>query len=144
VRRSLVVAVAVVVGLLALPGSSSPAAASWSGGGSGSGTARSTTLAAPGTLTATCNLLLSASVELNWGASSTPWVDGYEVRWGTTSGGPYPNSSGVVTALTYSTPALGTGTYYFVARATKGAWRGPDSNQVSKRITIILILPVCV
>ncbi len=134
----LLLALGLALGLSFLSGPQAQAGASWASTAPGSATARATTLAAPGTLTATCNPLLSASVQLDWGASSTPWADGYEVRWGAASGGPYPNSSGVVVGLTYSTSPLAAGTHHFVVHTTKGAWRSAPSNQVTKTIVSIL------
>jgi hypothetical protein len=139
----LLASTAVVLGLLIAPSAAAPAAASWAGSAAGSATAAATTLAPPGTLTGTCDLLLDASVRLDWGASASTWADGYEVRWGTASGGPYPNSSGVVTGLTYATPALGLGTHYFVVAAAKGSWRSAPSNQVSKTVILILFVAAC-
>ncbi len=69
---------------------------------------------------------------LDWAATSSPWADGYEVAWGTSPGGSYPTTA-TTPSLTYTTPALGTGTYYFVVRAYKGNWRSANSNEVSKR-----------
>jgi hypothetical protein len=118
-----------------------PASAKWASTSSGSGAAASTTIAAPGNATATCNSLLAASVKLSWPASSTPWVTQYEVRWGTNASA--PTGSSIVTGLTFLSPALATGTWFFTVRSAAGAWRSPVSNQPSRVIAIVLVLPVC-
>ena len=128
-RRSMVV---LLLGLLTVIRSAAPADASWAGNTNGSATAKATTIAAPGTLTASCGLLLDATVKLDWAASASPWVTQYEVRWGTNAAS--PSNSTLVSALTYTTPALGIGTWYFTVRAAKGAWRCASSNQVSKSV----------
>jgi hypothetical protein len=133
VRRGL--AVALAVGLLL--GVAPLARAAWASTSSGTGAARATSLAGPGTTTSSCSPLLSASVDVTWGASASGWTS-YEVRWGTTSGGPYPNTSGVVGGLSYATPALGVGTWYFVVRSAKGGWRSADGNQVSRTVVSVL------
>ncbi|MDP9387895.1 MAG: fibronectin type III domain-containing protein, partial [Actinomycetota bacterium] len=87
------------------------------------------TLAPPTDLTA--GVCLLGSVTLSWTATPSTWADGYEVRWGTTSGGPYPNSA---TALTTSHAVTGLSlltTYHFVVRASDGNWRSSYTNQVS-------------
>jgi hypothetical protein len=106
----------------------------------GSAGAQSTTIAATGTLSSSCGVL-KASVKLTWTATSTPWADGYEVRWGTSSGS--YTSSATTTLLTYTTPALALGTYYFVVRATKGSWRSVSSNEVSRSVISVLGIGTC-
>lgn len=138
------VAAAVLVGLVALPPAAGPAGAAWVSASSGTASAVADTPAPPTSPAASCDVLLSAAVTVTWSASPTPWVTGYEVRWGTTSGGPYPNSSGVVTGLTYTTPQLGLGTYYFVVYSAKEAWRSAPTAEVSKTIVTVLLDLVCV
>jgi hypothetical protein len=133
-------ALVLVLGLLTVIRSAAPAAASWSGQTHGSATAKATTIAAPGTLTAACNPLLDATVKLDWGASASSFVTQYEVQWGTNASS--PSNSTLVSALTYTTPALGIGTWYFTVRSAKGAWRSATSNQVSKGIVSILFVGV--
>ena len=133
--------VALLLGLLGTCCLATPARASWTTSPSGSGTALATTIEATGTLTSACGGL-NGSVRLNWTATSTPWADGYEVRWGTTSGGPH-TSSATTTLLTYTTPSLALGTYYFVVQATKGSWRSVNSNQVSRTIVSVLGIGTC-
>lgn len=137
------VALALVVGLLG-PALAAPAGAAWGSAAGGSATGRAAALTGPSAPAATCDVVLDAAVTVTWTASSTTWASGYEVRWGTTSGGPYPNSSGVVSGLTYTTPALGLGTYYFVVHSAKESWRSAPTAQVSRTVIIVLILPVCV
>jgi hypothetical protein len=131
-----------VLGLLAITWLAAPAGAKWAATASGSGAAQSTTLAPPPTVTASCGLL-RASVKLDWTASPSPWVTQYEVRWGT-SADPQGNAT-LVTGLTFTTPGLATGTWYFTVRSTKGAWRSTAtaSNPASKVILVVVILPVC-
>ncbi|MGH9165254.1 MAG: hypothetical protein ACRDZW_07080 [Acidimicrobiales bacterium] len=125
---------AVVLGLLVTLGwPAVPARAAWASTGSGSETAKSTTIAAPGTLTSSCGVL---AVNLSWGASASTFADGYEVRWGTANNGLYPNSS-ITTGLT-KTVNLALGTYYFVVQTKVGQWRSANSNQVSR-----LVVAVC-
>ena len=67
-------------------------------------------------------------VQLQWTASASDWLDGYEVAVSTTSGGPYsvvPLESG---QNPKSTQRTGGGlqkktAYYFVVSSTKGGWR---------------------
>jgi hypothetical protein len=133
-RRS---SVLFLLGLLILIRSAAPAAASWSGTVHGSASAKSTTITAPGTLSASCNLLLSGSVRLDWQASSSPWVTQYEVQYGTNASS--PSQSVLVTGLTFSSPTLSLGTWYFTVRSAKGTWRSATSNQVSKVLVLGLV-----
>lgn len=133
---------ALVLGLLAITWLAAPAGAKWTSTAAGSVTVKSTTLAPPPTVTSSCGLL-RASVKLDWTASPSPWVTQYEARWGT-SPDPQGNAT-LVTGLTFTTPTLSTGTWYFTVRSTKGAWRSTAtaSSPASKLIVIVLILPVC-
>lgn len=142
--RKLLVAAAVLLGAVALLPATEPAGASWVSAASGAASARADTPAAASSPAASCDLLLDAAVTVTWSPSPTPWVTGYEVRWGTTSGGPYPSSSGVVTGLTYTTPALGLGTHYFVVYAAKEAWRSAPTTEVSKTVVNVVLNLVCV
>ena len=106
------------------------AVASFLTGATATGTLSTDTLAPPANLTA--GLCLLGSVTLSWTASASSWADGYEVRWGTSSTGPYTGGP-VTTALTTTTVSglsLLT-TYHFVVRAYDGNWRsthaGPRS-----------------
>jgi hypothetical protein len=135
-RRRAALAVAVVWLLAASPAGATPTTG-WASSSSGAAAAQATVVAPPGTLTATCSVLLSAAVQLDWLASASPFAS-YEVRWGTTSGGPYTTSSGIVAGLSYTTPGLGAGTYYFVVRSAATSWRSSDSNQQSKTVVSIL------
>lgn len=65
-----------------------------------------------------CIVYNNHGVTLNWGASTSQNVQGYNVYRGTTSGGPYTklNTTGVITGLSYSDTAVLPGvTYYYVA-----------------------------
>lgn len=136
-------ALALVVVLLG-PALAAPAGAAWASAAGGSATGRATALTGPSNPAAACDLVLDTAVTVTWAATSTTWASGYEVRSGTTSGGPYPNSSGVVPGLSYTTPALGLGTYYFVVHSAKESWRSAPTAQVSRTVIIVLLLPVCV
>ena len=139
-KRSIAV---VVLGLLAVCWPVVPAHASWASPASGSALARAATIAAPTNLSASCNLLLDASVSLSWTPSASPWADGYEIlQWKT---GTSPSSIMVAgrNTASYSTPALTSGTWNFVVRATKGNWRSADAGPVSKSITSVLLGLVC-
>jgi hypothetical protein len=129
----------VVLGLLTAAWSATPAGARWGSAAPGAGIANATTIAAPGTLSASCGLL-TASVKLDWVASPTPWVTQYEVRWGTNASA--PSQSQIVTGRTFTTPGLSLGTWYFTVRAAKGGWRSPTSNQPSKLVVSVLGLGV--
>jgi cellulose 1,4-beta-cellobiosidase len=70
-------------------------------------------------------------VTLNWAAVSG--TQGYRVRRGTTSGGPYTT---VATLASSSTAWVNTGlsagtTYYYVVAAFNGGGDGPNSPQAS-------------
>jgi hypothetical protein len=134
--------VSVALGLLVVMRLAAPASASWGANASGSSGARSTTVTAPGALTVSCSSTLAASLNADWVASSTPWVTQYEVRWGTNPAS--PTGSSVVSGLSFTTPALGLGTWYVTVRAAKGAWRSPPSNQPSRLIISVLGAGACV
>ena len=138
--KRLRVLVLALLGLSAIAWPAAPAHAQWASSSPGSARALSTTIAAPGTVTASCGLLLDATVKLDWAASPTPWVNQYEVRWGTHQGA--PSRTDVVTGTTFTTPALGVGTWYFSVRSVQGAWRSPSANQVSRSVVSILFLGV--
>lgn len=134
------VAIVVIAGLLTTTWSAAPAGAVWASTPAGTAQARSTAPSAPGPLTAACGLLLNATVKLDWSASSTPWVTQYEVRWGTNPAA--PTNSQLVTALTFTTPALGIGTWHFTVRSAKGTWRSLPSNQPSRTVASVLGLGI--
>ena len=134
--------VATYVVLLAVVWPGASAEAAWSTSVAGPSGGRTATITAPTGLTATCGVLLDASVDLSWNASTTPWVDGYEVRWGTSSGNYTVSHSVAGNQLTYTTPGLSLGTYYFSVRAKRSNWRSAHSNEVSKSIVSILFLGV--
>lgn len=137
-------AVAVVVlGLLAVCWPVVPAHASWASSASGSALARATTIEPATDLVASCNLLLDASVTLTWIPTVTLWADGYEIlQWETGTSPASIMVAGRDTA-SYSTPALTSGTWNFVVRATKGDWRSSNAGPVSKSITSVLLGLVC-
>lgn len=116
-----------------------PALAAWASSATGSATAASTSLAPPTGLAASCGLV-SASIKLDWTASASAWADGYKVSRGTSSGN--YTVFATTTAVTYTTPALGTGTYYFTVQATKQSWLSAGAAEVSKAI-VVVVVPVC-
>jgi hypothetical protein len=132
--------VASFIVLLAIVWPGASAEAAWSKSVAGNSGGRTATIAAPTGLTAQCGLLLDPTVDLSWTASTTPWVDGYEVRWGTSSGNYTVSQSVAANQTTYSTPALGLGTYFFAVRAKRGNWRSGNSNEVSKSVVSVLFL----
>ncbi|MGH9326848.1 MAG: DUF4082 domain-containing protein [Terriglobia bacterium] len=72
------------------------------------------------------------SVTLNWVASSSSSIVGYNVFRGALSGGPYAQlNSSLVTATTYTDSTVGAGqTYYYVTTAeSAGGSQSADSNQ---------------
>lgn len=86
------------------------------------------TLQPPTNLTSAGCLL--GTVTLTWEASPSEWATGYEVRWSTTNGGPYNRGPLTTTLLTQQVTGLSAlTTYYFVVRATRGAWFSVNSNQ---------------
>ncbi len=137
-RRALTLALAVVA---LVPAARADAA--WTAAGSGSARASATTVAPTGTLTSSCGTL-QASVKLTWTATSTPWADGYEIRWGTSSGSYTSSATTSSTSTSFTSPALALGTYYFAVRATKGNWRSANSNEVSRTIVSVLGVGTCV
>lgn len=130
------IAVLLLALLAFLSGPVAPAGASWASSAAGSATATATTLAPPTSLAGSCSTVLSAAVDLRWTATTAAWATGYELRWGSAPGSYSTTVS--VTATSYTTPALGAGTWYFAVRAVKSAWRSPDSNVVSKTVTSVL------
>ncbi len=78
----------------------------------------------------TAGLCLLGSVTLNWTATPSAWSDGYEVRWGTTPGGPHTTGSATTVLPTTTVTGLSLlTTYYFVVRAYDGNWRSADTAQ---------------
>jgi hypothetical protein len=79
----------------------------------------------------------NAAGTLAWNAV-TGTVQGYKIYYGTTSGGPYPNSANAGTATSYTVnnlPLQERVTYYFVVRAYNQAGESGNSNQVSYSVT---------
>lgn len=66
----------------------------------------------------TCIVYNSHGVTLNWGASTSSNIAGYNVYRGTTSGGPYTklNTTALITGTSYTDSSVTAGqTYYYVA-----------------------------
>ena len=127
-RPARAVLVALMIATLALVGTASWALASFLDGATATATLSTDTLAPPSGLTA--GLCLLGAVTLNWTATPSAWADGYEVRWGKTSGGPYTTGSAtsVLPTATVTGLSLFT-TYYFVVRAYDGNWRSANTAQ---------------
>lgn len=89
----------------------------------------------PGTAPGTCVLVVGDAVVVSWTKTTSSWADGYEILRSTTSGGPY---SLVGTATGQATESYSDGSvafstvYYYVVRATKGAWRSAATAEVSR------------
>ena len=118
-----------------------PALAAWTTSATGSATAQSMSIAPPTGLSASCGLV-DASIKLTWTASASTWADGYKVSRGTSSGN-YTVFVSLGNVLTYETPGLGTGTYYFTVQTTKGSWISTGATQVSKAIVLVVFVPLC-
>jgi hypothetical protein len=76
------------------------------------------------------------TVNLNWDASTSPDITGYNVYRSTTSGGPYSeiNTGGLVASTTYADSTVASGaTYYYVTTAVN------SSNQQSAYSTQITV-----
>ena len=131
-RRQRVAAAALVMtvttGVLSVVGIPQ-ALASFVTGATAASTLSTDTLAPPSNLTA--GLCLVGSVTLSWTATPSSWADGYELRWGTTSGGPYPNSTTSLTTTKLVTGLSLLTTHHFVVRAYDGAWRSVPTAQRS-------------
>ncbi len=117
---------AVAAALTLSIGTARVAVASFLNGATATGTLSTDTLEPPSNLTA--GLCLVGSVTLTWTASPSSWADGYQIRWGTSSTGPY-TAGPVTTALTTATVSglsLLT-TYHFVVRSYDGNWRSVNA-----------------
>jgi hypothetical protein len=80
---------------------------------------------------------VSHSVSLNWTASTSPNIVGYNVYRGTVSGGPYTKlDSSLITGTTYTDTAVAAGqTYYYVATAVNSSnQESAYSNQASATV----------
>jgi hypothetical protein len=83
--------------------------------------------AAPTGLTANAG---DSSAALSWNA--TAQATGYNVKWSTTSGGPYTIAASGVPNPAYTVTGLANGTtYYFVVSALNYGTEGPNSTEVS-------------
>jgi hypothetical protein len=91
---------------------------------------RVTNASLPGGVCLTGTGSVAHSVSLNWNASSSSGVTGYNLYRGTTTGGPYTllTSLGVATSYTDSSVASGQ-TYYYVVRALNSSGESGNSNQ---------------
>lgn len=75
------------------------------------------------------------SVRLNWTASSSSGVTGYNVYRGTATGGPY-TKIGTATGVSYTDSAVGYNTkYYYVTTAVSSGGESSHSNEASVTTT---------
>jgi len=78
------------------------------------------------------------TVDLNWNASTSQGIAGYNVYRGTTSGGPYAkvNTGGLVTSTTFADGTVAGGTtYYYVTTAVNSSnQESPYSNQITAEV----------
>jgi hypothetical protein len=79
----------------------------------------------------------AGSLVLNWNASASPQIAGYNVYYGTTSGHyPFKLTAGNATSITISNLTLGA-TYYFVATAYDS--KGNESNYSSELKALVSV-----
>lgn len=97
----------------------------------------------PGTAAGRCVVVVGDAIVVSWTRTTSTWADGYEVLRSTTSGGPHSvvgTVAGQATeSYTDSLLAFST-TYYYVVRATKGAWRSAATSEVSRTTRTSLCL----
>lgn len=127
-RPGRAVLVALMIAVAVSVATASWALASFLDGATATATLSTDTLAPPSNLNA--GLCLVGAVTLSWTATPSTWADGYEIRWGTTSGGPY--TTGSATSVLPTTTVTGLSlltTYYFVVRAYDGNWRSAATAQ---------------
>lgn len=89
----------------------------------------------PGIAAGTCVLVVGDAIVVSWTRTASTWADGYEVLRSTTSGGPYSVVGAVTGQATESytdSPLAFSTNYYYVVRATKGAWRSATTAEVSR------------
>jgi fibronectin type 3 domain-containing protein len=89
------------------------------------------------TLSGTGQALSSHSVLLQWNASPTDGINGYNVFRGTSMGGESttPVNPSPVSTLSYSDTAVASGqTYYYVVTAVNSGGNSTDTNEVSASI----------
>ena len=96
------------------------------------GTATLGPATSPSAARGACVLAVSASIVVSWATSSL--ATGYQVKYGTTNGGPYGTTvtaaGGATTSKTIPLLAFST-TYYAVVVATVGGWTSSQTSQVS-------------
>ena len=133
-------AVVALLGLLAITWPAAPADASWPTTSSGTETAKSTEPAPPTNFSALCaSPALSSIVNVSWTASSSPWVTGYEVRWGATAGAPTQTR----TVTSPGTINVGIGVWVITARAVYMNWRSANTPSFTRTVTGVLVPLTC-
>lgn len=130
--RRLTALAVLVVGVL---GATAAVEASFLAFSEGSGNLTAAVLAPPSDLAGTpgaCAPDATASMTLEWVATTSDWADGYEVSFGTAPGGPYPDTrhiEGWQTTMT-TIDALEPATdYWFVVKAERDTWHSASSNE---------------
>lgn len=90
----------------------------------------------------------NTTIKVGWKQTKNTgsFITGYKVFWGTTSGGPYTNNSGVIPTLprNYTITGLNPGTTYFaivVALSAVPGCQSANSNEVSGTTTGAIPLP---
>lgn len=86
----------------------------------------------PGAVRGLCVPAVAAQIVVSWTVAAR--ATGYQVRYGTTAGGPYPTTltvpGGTTASRTVTGLAFGT-TYHAVVVATVGQWTSTATSQVS-------------
>lgn len=125
----------VLAGLLAISWLAGPAGASWAAAGTGSVIAKSTTVAPPASLTATCfTQVLTMKIRLDWPASASPWVASYEIFGGPTGNTPTLQGTTTAPTVTFNTDGLVLGSYTYTVRAVYLNWHSASSPSASRTV----------
>lgn len=121
---------------------SSASASTWSVPlkASSSGTAHGWSLAAPTNVSAVCSGLLGAAVVVSWSAGTPNPPVTYEVDESTTSAnGAYTAVVSNVPGLSWNSPVLPTGHYWFEVKTTVNNWTSVASAPTAQRSVLLVI-----
>lgn len=127
----------VCLGVVFVMSGAGAAWASFSSQSTAAATYTTATLAAASALSASnvnCVLIVGSKVQLAWAATPSTFADGYEIDRGLLAGGPYTQVgtvSGQSTTTFTDNSVVASTQYRYVVRATKAAWRSPNSNEAS-------------